>query len=35
MHTLGHSDVPSTMIYTAVLKVAAGGTTSPLDLLFA
>lgn len=30
---LGHSDVAATMIYTHVLKVAAGGTTSPLDQL--
>ena len=28
---LSHSDVSSNMIYTQVLKVAAGGTASPLD----
>ena len=28
---LGHSDVSTTMIDTHVLKVAAGGTASPLD----
>ena len=27
------SDASTTMIYTHVLKVAAGGTTSPLDAL--
>lgn len=28
-----HSDVSTTMIYTHLLKVAAGGTASPLDAL--
>ena len=32
---LGHSDVSTTMVYTNVLKAAAGGTGSPLDSLMA
>jgi site-specific recombinase XerD len=30
---LGHSDVSTTLMDTPVLKVAAGGTASPLDAL--
>jgi hypothetical protein len=29
----GHSDVSTTMVYTNVLKLAAGGTASPLDAM--
>jgi integrase len=29
----GHSDVATTMIYTHVLEVAAGATSSPLDAI--
>ena len=32
---LSHSDVSTTVIYTHVLKVAAGGTRSPLDAILA
>ena len=32
---LGHSDVPTTVIFIQVLKAAAGGTASPLDVLLA
>lgn len=32
---LRHSDVSTTMIYTHVLKLAAGGTTSPFDAMVA
>ena len=32
---LGRNDVGTTMIYTYVLKVAAGGIASPLDALAA
>lgn len=30
---LGHADVPTTMIYTHVLKVGGGGIKSPFDAL--
>ena len=30
---LGHSNVSTTIVHTHVLKVAAGGTASPLDAL--
>jgi site-specific recombinase XerD len=30
---LGHSDVSTTMIYTHVLKAAAGNVRSPLDVM--